>query len=56
MAAAVADEGLNTVAALRPQKDARVGLTVMENELKTVVAAGRAPADLTIKYDDMHGL
>ncbi len=29
----------------------------MEDELKAfVTAAGRSPADLTIKYDDMHGL
>lgn len=56
MAVEVADEGLNKAAALRPRKDAHLGLAVMESELKTVVAAGRAPADLTIKYDDMHGL
>jgi hypothetical protein len=40
MAAAVADEGLNTAAALRPQKDARVELAVTENELKTVILPG----------------
>lgn len=28
----------------------------MEEELKGIVAADRVPADLTVTYDDMHGL
>lgn len=39
---AVAHEGLNTAAALRPQKDARARVAVMENELKTVAASGHS--------------
>jgi hypothetical protein len=28
----------------------------MENELKAIIASHHAPADLTIIYDDMHGM
>jgi hypothetical protein len=31
-------------------------MTMIENELRAILAAGRAPANLRITYDDMHGL